>query len=225
MLLNPLLKNIKGADGAYTIVLMALLGIVTAMLIVLFLPKGCTTCVKEEGFENTTNAIDTSVFTCPNQSKIYIDMQGNSNCCKGEVNGKVCNGKILCTFSGNAMKQYPSCIRPPRKIRWRGTVSPWVKQWMNGEEYVQQFKTAVFPFLNYYPTNDMKQRLTQNDIDAWSTFIQEELTWFQTSQNEPLISYQEEIMLILEHFWALYQKSQTPVPSPLPTGNSASCTK
>jgi hypothetical protein len=233
MILNPLLKNTKGADGVYTIVLMALLGIVTAMLIVIFLPKGCGMCSQKtegfgsfisqsqgcgatEGFTTDTTTLDSTSFSCPDRTNLYTDMQGNMNCCNGNVDGKICNGKTVCTFSGNALQKYPSCIRPPRKIRWRGTISPWVKEWMNGENYVQKMG-AELPFLQRYPTDDMKRVLKQEDIDAWNKFVQEEIAWFQVSQNEPLISYQEEVMLIIDHITALFRKSQVAVPSPIPS--------
>jgi len=219
MVLDPYIKKTKGAEGVYTIVLMAFLGVLTAMMIVLFLPKGCGTC-QQEGFATEDTALDSTSFTCPDGAKLYTDMQGNSNCCKGEVNGKTCIGKTVCTFSGNALQKYPSCIRPPRKIRWRGTISPWVKEWMNGQDYVQKLG-AEFPSLQRYPTDDMKRVLKQEDIDAWNKFVQEEIAWFQVSQNEPLISYQEEVMLIIDHITALFRKSQVAVPSPIPAASSA----
>lgn len=38
---------------------------------------------------------------CPVNSKSFMDKNGNQGCCVGYIAGNVCEGKTICTFSGN----------------------------------------------------------------------------------------------------------------------------
>ena len=45
---------------------------------------------------------------CPVGTKSYTDRTGNLNCCKGQVSGNTCEGKIECSFSSNSLN-VPFC--------------------------------------------------------------------------------------------------------------------
>lgn len=90
-----------------------LLGVLIAMMIVIFMPKNCTVA-RMEGFAATTVSPAMGTTTCPKGTRAYTDKQGNLNCCAGEVTGNFCEGAITCTFSSELSATVPIC-RPPVK--------------------------------------------------------------------------------------------------------------
>lgn len=73
-----------------------IIGVLIAMAIVTFMPKACPVVAIEEGFQVKVTK------KCPTGTKSYIDRNGNINCCKGDVSGTSCDGKIECSFSSNS---------------------------------------------------------------------------------------------------------------------------
>lgn len=48
-----------------------------------------------------------TIGKCPVGTRSFTDKSGNINCCKGQVNGNVCEGTTVCTFSETS--QYKLC--------------------------------------------------------------------------------------------------------------------
>jgi hypothetical protein len=59
---------------------------------------------KKEGFADMSGRLT----ACPTGTKTYTTVNGDINCCNGDVNGYNCNGKVLCTMSAPS-KNIPSC--------------------------------------------------------------------------------------------------------------------
>ena len=110
------------ANNAMQIVVFGVLAVVIAMAIVIFFPVDCTISNKVEGF-----AVQPGPKVCPSGTKMYIDGDGNTNCCQGEVVGSRCEGTIDCTFSSNGSKGIPFCGQG-RVKRYDGEIWPMVKQ-------------------------------------------------------------------------------------------------
>lgn len=92
------------------LVTFGILGVLIAMMIVIFMPKNCDV-TRMEGFQGSPAIGATS---CPKGTRTYTDKLGNLNCCAGEVSGNVCEGAIKCTFSSNMSDTVPIC-RPSVK--------------------------------------------------------------------------------------------------------------
>ncbi len=86
------------------VLIVAFLAIIVAILIVIFFPKGNKPLCVSEGFQNI-------VLDCPTNTKSYIDDKGNTNCCKGKLNGNKCEGPVACTLSaGGVSKDVIHCM-------------------------------------------------------------------------------------------------------------------
>jgi hypothetical protein len=90
------------------IIVYGILGVLLAMIIVVFIPKDCRVMKVEEGFQNFSTIL---MKSCPVGTKAYTDKSGNLNCCAGQVNGSDCEGKTQCTFSPSANNQIPLCTQ------------------------------------------------------------------------------------------------------------------
>jgi len=51
---------------------------------------------------------DISIHTCPNNTSSFVNPNGLTLCCEGTLLGSTCNGKEVCSLSGNAGSM-PSC--------------------------------------------------------------------------------------------------------------------
>jgi hypothetical protein len=89
---------------AMNIIVYALTGILVAVLILYMIPVKCEASVIQEGFQSIKKTV-----TCPKGTKTFTDRLGNLSCCKGQVNGSTCEGKVVCSFSSNTGKNIPLC--------------------------------------------------------------------------------------------------------------------
>jgi hypothetical protein len=110
--------------NAWSIVLFGIIGVLVAMALVIFIPKTCTVSRVEEGFQQEVTK------TCPRGSKMFTDTAGNINCCRGEVSGSRCDGKVMCTFSSDTSK-YPFCNASKLKRQYTGEIPEWLNTWAN----------------------------------------------------------------------------------------------
>ena len=91
-------------DNARKILTVALLAVALSIAIVLLYPSGQKPLCVSEGFQNV-------VLDCPANTKSFIDAKGNTNCCKGKLNGNKCEGPVACTLSaGGVSKDVPHCM-------------------------------------------------------------------------------------------------------------------
>ncbi len=92
-------------DDTRKILTVALLAVVAAIAIVLLYPSGKKPLCVSEGFENTV------VLDCPANTNSFIDANGNTNCCKGPLNGNKCEGTVACTLSAGGIRDdLPHCM-------------------------------------------------------------------------------------------------------------------
>ncbi len=122
------------------LVTFGLLAVVTAMMIVVFMPKHCAVA-RMEGF-TASAAIGTT--TCPRGTRAYTDKQGNLNCCAGEVSGNFCEGKITCTFSSGMGDSVPICNAIKLQRKYTGPIDPIVNM------LVEKNRGFLYELLNKY---------------------------------------------------------------------------
>ncbi len=109
--------------NAWSIVLFGIIGILLAMALVIFIPNTCTVERVEEGFQQDI------IKTCPRGSIMFTDTAGNINCCRGDVTGSRCDGRVICTFSSDTSK-YPMCNAPKLKRQYTGEIPEWLNVWV-----------------------------------------------------------------------------------------------
>ena len=113
------------------------------MAIVTFMPKACPVVAIEEGFQQEMTK------TCPRGSTMFTDTAGNINCCRGDVNGTRCDGKVVCTFSGDTSK-YPMCGTSKLKRQYTGEIPEWLNTW--AEERREPLYEVIKIMKEFIPT-------------------------------------------------------------------------
>jgi hypothetical protein len=188
---------------ARNIVVYALVAVFLVMLLVYLMPKYCGVSMVE-GFQ--TQAEDecapsksTGVTSCPAGSKAYTDSKGNVNCCSGIVNGTMCDGNIVCTFSSSGNSGYPVC-GTNRNRKYTGRVDFVVKKYM-ATDARQKFSKAITELQNFLPKMiELKksQQISDDTLSAYKQLIKEEEEWLRTNKTEkaPRL-YQEEMMYVM----------------------------
>jgi len=182
--------NIRG------VMIFAIVGIIIAMIIVVTFPVNCR-AMQIEGFQSP---IQTS---CPSGSKSMYNAHGDLVCCAGEVNGNTCNGKILCTFSGNN-PNYPSCaIQRIRK--YVGEIDQLVRDAMS-EGFVDKF-AQILQMMNTIKSTLStlpKSQISSEDLSIYTALLEEEQAWYGDNMTSDSITYQEECMYIIQRLKALF---------------------
>ena len=197
------------ANNAMQIVVFGVLAVVIAMAIVIFFPVDCTVSNKVEGF-----SVQPGPKTCPSGTKMYIDSDGNTNCCDGEVTGSRCEGTIECTFSSDGSKGIPFCGQG-RVKRYDGEIWPMVKQLFNqNANYSDTFTNTVFPFFLKFVQiiqRNVPQTISKTSYDNLVKLQTEETTWkdgIQTMSPSDLKNraiFEEETMRIITKSLELLQ--------------------
>jgi hypothetical protein len=189
-------------NTAATIAIMGLTGVGLSMLIVYFMQTPCNTMYQIEGF-NSSGASDISNMSqnatmCPEGSKTYTDLRGNTNCCEGDVVGQRCNGTVICTFSGSADTQYPICVPSKKRRKWTGPIDTWVQLWLKDDFYIKFSYILIYMkvLLDKIEPFDRK-KVSQKAVDSWKALYNEEMMWYKKSKKEKSRAYQEELMYIM----------------------------
>lgn len=197
------------ANNAIQIVVFGVLAVVLAMAIVIFFPVDCTVSNKVEGF-----AVQPGPKTCPSGTTMYIDKQGNTNCCDGQVTGSMCEGTIDCTFSSDGSNGIPFCGQGRAK-RYDGEIWTIVKQVFDkNTNYSKTFTEVVFPlfvgFIEIIKRN-VPQTISKTSYDNLLVLQTEETSWKDTIQgmsskqlNNRAI-FEEETMRIIRKILELLQ--------------------
>ena len=89
---------------ARSIVGVAFLAILIAMILVTVIPKNCCASV-QEGFQNPTDLrTNLGATRCPPGSAAFTDKAGNTSCCTNfNAATQKCEGNIVCTFSSSLL--------------------------------------------------------------------------------------------------------------------------
>jgi len=85
-----------------------------ALIVGLFILWGIDSVRPREGFQNETTPTSAMNF-CPQGWNAFINLDGDTQCCEGTVNGHQCNGKIQCTF-GRESSDIMSCVALQKKV-------------------------------------------------------------------------------------------------------------
>jgi hypothetical protein len=81
-----------------------------ALIVGLFILWFIDTVRPKEGFESGS-----SMNFCPQGWNAFINIDGDTQCCEGSVNGHQCVGKIQCTF-GKESADLQSCVALQKKL-------------------------------------------------------------------------------------------------------------
>lgn len=188
------------ANNAMAIVMYGILAVVVAMSIVIFFPIDCTITNKVEGF-----SVQPGPKVCPVGTTMFIDKQGNTNCCDGQVTGSMCEGAIECTFS-SGLPSIPFC-GAGRVKRYDGDIWPMVKNLFNqGPDSRKIFTQNVMPIfkniINILQRN-VPGTISKKSYDAVVALQEDENVWLSTLDTLPprevrsRILYEEETMRII----------------------------
>jgi hypothetical protein len=191
--------------------------VVFTMFLLKVIPVNCCASEYMEGFQATQN---TSVTKCPGGTTTYTDNLGNVNCCRGEVNGSMCNGTVECTFSSSTGGKYPTCIKKSLRRKWFRGIDSWVMNFMSTDA-ADRFGRVVSSMQYIYDISKKldKTKIPQGAIDRYKVLVDEEVEWFKEAQSQKVtdeIVYQEEIMYIVNEMMNIlntYKIDQTYVQS------------
>lgn len=86
-----------------------------ALIIGLFILWFIDSVRPKEGFQNETKIPTGAMNFCPQGWNAFINLDGDTQCCEGTVNGHQCNGKIQCAF-GKESADIMSCVSIQKKI-------------------------------------------------------------------------------------------------------------
>ena len=172
--------------------------VVFTMFLLKVIPVNCCASEYMEGFEVTQT---TSVTKCPGGTTTYTDKLGNINCCRGEVNGSMCNGTVECTFSSSTGGKYPTCAKQSLRRKWFRGIDLWVVNFMNSD-VVNKFRMIVGYMQSVYTNlkNVDKTKIPQDAIDRYKVLVDEEVDWFKEAEAQKVtdsIVFQEELMYIM----------------------------
>jgi hypothetical protein len=177
-------------EGSKVIIVFALAGVLIAVSIVLALNHCCTT-ETNEGFESPP-----APTSCPAGTTSFYDERTNLMCCDGLVNGKKCEGTIVCTFSDNT--KYPSCNKIKR-YKYNGSINPFVVQ-MLSTDFVNKFGQALAAAANF--SQQLKSlpsdQVSPDDIRKVNALLAEEQDWYANNKKSPSIDYQYEAMYVIQ---------------------------
>ncbi len=197
------------ANNAMQIVGFGILAVVVAMAIVIFFPVSCLVSNRVEGF-----AVQPGPKTCPKGTKMYIDKEGNTNCCSGEVSGSMCDGAIECTFSSNA-GEIPFC-GAGRVKRYDGEIWPMVKQiFDSSKNYQKIFTENIMPMFNQLVErvkSAVPSTISKASLDSLLNLQKEEVDWQTTLQSmtardlQNRAMFEEETMRIITKTLAILQQ-------------------
>ena len=184
-------------EGSKVIIVFALAGVLIAVSIVLALKQCCVTEINE-GFESPS-----APTSCPVGTTSFYDERTNLMCCDGLVNGKKCEGNIVCTFSDNT--KYPSCNKIKR-YKYNGSINPFVVQMLNSD-FVNKFGQGLSAAANFIqqlkslPSN----QVSPDDIRKVNALLAEEKDWYANNKKSPSIDYQHEAMYVIQTLTEIFK--------------------
>jgi hypothetical protein len=193
--------------NAATICMLAFLTILFTILIV----KGFVTC---EGFQDSPSEI---LAFCPAGTKSYLNENGDSMCCRGVVNGRICEGRDVCTFS-QTLGTVPLCKKQSK--RYYGPIYDAVRTWMQ-QDYGNKYQ-MVINYMEYIPAYIATMPPTQVSPESkarFTTFFSAEKGWFNSvkreygdkfnyqNDEEQRLMFMEEVMYIITELPKVFEGS------------------
>ena len=196
--------------NAATICVYGILAVVLTMFIVYLFPTNCEVS-RTEGFENITREILTS---CPAGSKSFVNASGQTMCCKGTVNGRICEGRVLCSFSEvPGSSKIGICTK--LKTKYKGPIDTWVKTILTPNA-MSGFERMLSTLRN---SNAVTQPLSEAELNSGaraqiSTLALQETQWLaeykKEAENYGLAVQGQELMEEAMYIFTQLQKILTP---------------
>jgi hypothetical protein len=163
--------------NAATICILGFLIILLTILIVKSFPTECTRT--SEGFQGSSTEL---LSFCPAGTKSYLNDKGDSMCCRGVVNGRICEGVNVCTFSQSSEK-VPLCRKRPK--RYFGPIYDIIRSWMQ-TDYGNKYQ-MVINYMGFIPMylNPMPPTQVLPESKAkFQGFFNDEKGWFDGIKRE-----------------------------------------
>lgn len=159
------------------VIVYALLAILLTVMIVKAFPVECAVS-KREGFEDTKK----ENLSCPSGARSFIAENGDLQCCKGTVNGRKCEGSIVCSFSASATSDIPFCGNIPRFApAVEKLLGPPERNVKVTEEEVTQGNTLFLNVLSYIYVVLVEvlvqASVPQDQLDELNKFYGDEKAW------------------------------------------------
>jgi len=189
-------------DAARILIPIGIVATALAMLIIYMFPVSCKTCSR------TVEGFDTQQITmCPEYSKSFYDKKGNLNCCRGEISGDVCQGSVVCTFSGD-VQGIPFCNELNRRRKYLGEVNPFIRKFLESNPRAQYtlllngFK-QVAGNLSQVP----ESQLSAADKKKVNELVKEEENFLANESNAQtkLSIYEDEVMYTIQSLENLFR--------------------
>jgi hypothetical protein len=179
--------------------------VVIAIFIVKVFPVSCRIGSRTEGFEN----LQQQITTCPEGSKSFYDTKGNLNCCSGEVNGDICQGTTVCTFSSGA-EGLRFCNELTRRRKFLGEINPFVRKFLQSDPR-QRFSDLLYGFVQVKNalTQLPENKFSQDTKNKLNTLYEEELNFFKNESNTQtkLAVYEDETMYTIQQLENMFRNS------------------
>lgn len=113
------------------VILIGLTITVLTLLAVKFIAGPCAT--KMEAFQDASP----NTMKCPRGTKSFTNKDGNIQCCRGEVTGSKCEGKVACKISASA-DNIPFCKAGFQK-KWDGEIPQFIKDIVKNMSLMNNF--------------------------------------------------------------------------------------
>ena len=193
-------------DAARTLIPIGIVAVAFAMLIVYMFPVSCRVRSRTtEGFDT----LQQQVTMCPEGSKSFYDKKGNLNCCSGEVNGDVCQGTTVCTFSAGA-EGLRFCNELSRRRKYLGEINPFVRKFLQSDPR-QRFLDLLYGFVQVKDAliklpDDKLSPDIKNKLNA---LYEEEVDFFRNQSNlqTKLAVYEDETMYTIQQLESMFRNS------------------
>lgn len=170
--------------------------VIIAVLIVKIFPISCRLGSRTEGFEN----LQQQTTMCPEGSKSFYDKKGNLNCCSGELNGDVCQGTTVCTFSSGA-EGLRFCSEMSRRRKYLGEINPFIRKFLQSSPR-ERFADLLNGFAQV--RNSLSQlpedKFSKADKDKLFALFMEEYNFYKDQSNAQtkLAVYEDEAMYTIQ---------------------------
>jgi hypothetical protein len=167
------------------VILIGLTITVLTLLAVKFIAGPCS--IKTEAFQDSSP----NTMKCPRGTKSFTNKDGNIQCCRGEVTGNKCEGKVACKISASA-DNIPFCKAGFQK-KWDGEIPQFIKDvvknmsLMNNFSYSKLLADLTWGY-NYLMTGGYKYKINEEilngcslktDVDNMNNYAKKEIGWFQ----------------------------------------------
>jgi hypothetical protein len=189
-----------------TLLAYGIAAVIIAMLIVKIFPVSCRIGSRTEGFENPQQQ---QITMCPEDSKSFYDKKGNLNCCSGEINGDVCQGTTVCTFSAGA-EGLRFCNELSRRRKYLGEINPFVRKFLQSSP-----RARFFDLLNGFQQikNALSQlpddKFSKENKDKLNNLFLEEMSFYRDESNQQtkLAVYEDETMYTIQQLENMFRNS------------------